>query len=296
MEENPAYHEDLAHEAPRLASVPKQRPQGLPEGYFDAFAERLMARIDAESELPAALAALPRQQPETPDGYFDQLQGRILDRIAAEDETAETQLHARVPQVQPALPVGYFEDLQGRVMDRIADEETATILGKLPQAQPSVPAGYFEQFEGRVMARVQTEAPVQAPAGGKLLRAGWWRQTRVWAAAAVLVLAATTTFLVLRRDAPITTETQYAEQAASAALKVQLASLEDDAVLHALKQTQVSDEEIFAVIGPEGVQDLEMGEAVEDDAAAEYLDKADLDDLDLQDLDLDQMDLSDINL
>lgn len=302
MEENPAYNEDLAHEAPRLASVPKQCPQGLPEGYFDAFAARLMARIDAESELPAALAALPRPQPETPTGYFEQLHDRVMDRIAAEDETAEAQLRAQVPSQQPSVPAGYFEGLQDRVMDRIADAEAATILGKLPQAQPSVPAGYFEQLEGRVMARVQADAPVQAPAGGKLVRAGWWRQTRVWAAAAVLVLAATTTFLVLRRDAPITSGTQYAdqsagvEQAASAALKVQLASLEDDAVLHALKQSQVSDEEIFAVMGADGVQALDIDQAVEKDAAADYLDKADLDDLDLEDIDLDQMDLSDINL
>jgi hypothetical protein len=296
MEENPAYHEDLAQDAPRLASVPQQRPQGLPEGYFDAFAERLMARIDAEGDLPTTLADLPRLTPSVPEGYFEQFQGRLLNRIAAEDEAAEAELLARVPKALPAVSEGYFAQLQDRVLDRIADQENADILARLPKEQPAVPAGYFDGLTARVMARVQADAPAQAPAGGKLVRTGWWKQTRVWAAAAVLVLAATTAFLVLRGDTPMATDTLAAEQAASAELKVQLASLEDDAVINALKQSQVSDEELFAVMGADATQDLEMGEAVEDDAAADYLDEADVDDLDLEDLNLDQMDLSDINL
>ena len=261
MEENQAYHEELAQEAPRLAAVPKMRPQGLPEGYLDAFAERLMRRISDEETAEVAaerLAALPLAQPEVPPAYFEQLEGRVFDRIAAED--------------------------------------AQRFLTRLPVSQPAVPAGYFEGLQDRVLARVQADAPTQAPVG-KRIGAGWWRTTRVWAAAAVLVLALTATLLVLRDQTPVTPSAdQLAEQQASAALKIQLASLEDDAVVTALNQSPVSDEEIFAVMGTTSVEDLELGEAVQDDAAADYLDQADVDDLDFEDLNLDQMDLSDINL
>jgi hypothetical protein len=276
--------------------VPLQRPQGLPEGYFDAFSERLMARI-ADEEASATLAALPHTQPALPVGYFDDLEDRVQARIIEEEAQASLQALSGLSKAAPALPPGYFDQLAGQVQARIADAQAADFLTQLPKVPSSVPEGYFETLEGRVIARVQAASPVQtASREGKRVQAGWWRPARIWAAAAVLVLALTTTLLVLRGSRPITPDTYAIEQSASAALKVQLASLENDAVVGALRQASVSDDEIFAVMGADGFQDLELGEAVQDDAAADYLDDANVDDLDLEGLDFDNVDLSDITL
>lgn len=54
MEENSTYQDDWKKEAPKLAGLKKDLPEGkVPEGYFEGFEERLMARI-AEEQKPAA--------------------------------------------------------------------------------------------------------------------------------------------------------------------------------------------------------------------------------------------------
>jgi len=52
-----------------------------PEGYFDSFNERLMARLHHE-QADNALSFLPKSDGfDTPDSYFDDLEKKVLDKI-----------------------------------------------------------------------------------------------------------------------------------------------------------------------------------------------------------------------
>jgi hypothetical protein len=60
---------------------------GLPEGYFDSFNQRLLARIEQEEELKEfpVLSAIPKTQAFiTPENYFDSIEQRINERIGQE--------------------------------------------------------------------------------------------------------------------------------------------------------------------------------------------------------------------
>lgn len=53
MKGDRSYQEDWEDEAPRLASLPKKRPEGVPDGYFERFPTEMMARLrglDAEGK------------------------------------------------------------------------------------------------------------------------------------------------------------------------------------------------------------------------------------------------------
>lgn len=135
-----------------------------PDGYFETFSSKLMARIEAEEELKEfpVLSALSKQSPFTiPDGYFNN----------AAECRAELAAYPQLGKIdKPAyLPVedAYFDAMQQQVLYKaeLADElKPYPVLHAIDKREPAwtVPVGYFEDLAGRVKERVHTGAIVPA--------------------------------------------------------------------------------------------------------------------------------------
>lgn len=141
-----------------------------PDGYFETFSSRLMARIEAEEEMRefAVLSAMSKSSPfKVPDNYFDNA-ADYSEELAAFPQLGKMNKPAYVP-----VEDQYFEAMQQQVLYKaeLADElKPYPALYAIGKRQPSlaVPAGYFEDLAGRVKERVHSNAAV--PVGGLLAR------------------------------------------------------------------------------------------------------------------------------
>jgi hypothetical protein len=99
------------------SSLPTARPENVysvPEGYFDAFADRVQTLI--------WLSSLPKEDPyKVPQGYFDDLADHIMDGIRNHPDyrTSREELAAISPLLESlnkrpvyAVPQGYFENFR----------------------------------------------------------------------------------------------------------------------------------------------------------------------------------------
>jgi len=82
--ENKIYKEILEI-APTLASLDKQNPFKVPEGYFSTLENRTLDAMDKKSVLAAS----------TPFGYFDNLSNKVLERVQSETEVKIIPLYKR---------------------------------------------------------------------------------------------------------------------------------------------------------------------------------------------------------
>jgi len=136
-----------------------------PDGYFETFSSKLMARIEAEEELKEfpALSALPKQSPFTvPGGYFDNA------AEYSEELAAYPQLGAMHKLAYQPIEDAYFEAMHQQVLYKagLADElKPYPLLHAIDKRQPAltVPVDYFEDLAGRIKERIHAGAA--APAG-----------------------------------------------------------------------------------------------------------------------------------
>jgi hypothetical protein len=124
MENKNIIQQELMETAPTLASISRQMPYALPEGYFD--------------ELPLMLlgAVVPKQANlSVPEGYFESLPAILLQKAKASQGTEEVELEESFPLLE-------------------------SIGKKMPY---HVPAGYFEQWEVPFPGREAPVIPISRP-------------------------------------------------------------------------------------------------------------------------------------
>ena len=81
---NKIYNE-IADIAPMLASLEKQNPFTVPEGYFSSLENRTLDAIDKKPMLTSS----------PPEGYFDTLSDRILDKVHKEEKVSIIPLYRK---------------------------------------------------------------------------------------------------------------------------------------------------------------------------------------------------------
>lgn len=141
-----------------------------PDGYFEAFSKKMMARIEAEEELKdfSALAAISKRSPFTvPGGYFENAADY------SEELTAYPQLGNIARPSYVPVDAAYFEAMQQQVLYKaeLAEElKPYPSLYAIDKRQPAlaVPADYFEDLAGHVKDRIHSRA--ETPVVGLLTR------------------------------------------------------------------------------------------------------------------------------
>jgi hypothetical protein len=175
-------------------------------------------------ELESSLAGLAAQNIySVPDGYFEGLAGQVLNRIKAMEATnAVEELGYLSPtlsniskQLPYIVPAGYFEGLEEKLMQTVRnsnDYQTATeeletlspLLSGLKKEMPySVPQGYFETLAADINTQAnKTETKIISIGSRK-----WFR----YAAAAVVVgVIATLSFMLINQDKVTADKDSYA--------------------------------------------------------------------------------------
>ncbi len=180
--------EELRSLSALVASISRQTPYEVPEGYFLTFPASVLLRVSK----PLTFSV--------PDGYFEGFAKGVLDRIKAGEAS-------KVPVNQPAadghadpdqlpailiqagrktpyyLPEGYFDEL-------------SPILTILREKTPySVPVGYFDGLVTQVMAEVvaktarQTAQPLAQPKVKPAAKVFSLASHRIWKYSAAAVVA-----------------------------------------------------------------------------------------------------------
>ncbi len=175
--------------------------------------------------------------------------------------------------------------------------EAPFLAGLDKEVDPEVPDGYFEELPTAVMARIRAmqaaekpmqvvSKPVAAPTPARILGL---RGSVFWSAAAGIVLLATVGIYFLTQNPAGTGGISSNLETETLA---QLSGLGTDEVIEDLGAASLNDEQLFAMLGPDG-HDAFEGEdhEVQRDDAYEYLQDVDLDAVDLQGLDIDLNDL-----
>ena len=181
-------------------------------------------------ELESSLAGLAAQNIySVPNGYFEGLAEQVLNRIRAmEVSNAAEELGYLSPilsniskQLPYAIPAGYFEGLEEKLLQTVRDSsdylhkesfgQTATeelvtlspLLSGLKKEMPySVPQGYFEN-----LADVKTKV---SKTETKVISLGTQKWFRYAAAAVVVGVIATLSFMLINRDKVTADEDSYA--------------------------------------------------------------------------------------
>ena len=138
-----------------LAGTPSQNVYSVPEGYFEAFASSVLARIHAENEKPF-LSELPKSNPyKVPAGYFDELAENVVKNIRnhpdylnsqEELETLSPLLSSLKKEPVFSVPENYFENFSVET-----NHKSAVFSG-----QPAKVVGMF----GRKMMRYAAAAVI----------------------------------------------------------------------------------------------------------------------------------------
>jgi hypothetical protein len=183
-------------------------------------------------ELESSLVGLAAQNIySVPDGYFEGLASQVLNRIKAMEATnAAEELGYLSPMLSNiankklpyTVPVGYFEGLEERLMQTVRDSndylhkesfgQTATeeletlspLLSGLKKEMPySMPQGYFENLATDINVQVnKPETKVVSMGSSK-----WFRYA---AAAMVIGVIATLSFMLLNKDKVTADKDSYA--------------------------------------------------------------------------------------
>lgn len=99
-------------DAPVLASISKDNPFTVPQGYFDTLSEQLTSRALIESKRIKDAEGF-----TVPEAYFSELNQRIQSRIAIES----TLIKNKDQGFQ--VPEGYFKTLNDRIQSRIGKKK-----------------------------------------------------------------------------------------------------------------------------------------------------------------------------
>ena len=137
--------EELMNISPLVGEIPPVHPYKVPEGYFEGFASRLIARIrsldtSVKEELEALsplLNSIDKKNPYTaPEGYFTELADNLVSGMKAIDfvkEELETPLLQDLKHRQVyTVPSGYFESFPSMLMKRIQSGKKTPVIRMQP--------------------------------------------------------------------------------------------------------------------------------------------------------------------
>ncbi len=137
--------EELTPISPLVAGIQPVPPYSVPEGYFDAFATKLLAQIStmdasAEAELKALsplLSSIDKKNPFTaPEGYFSELADNLVSGVKAIDfvkEELEAPILSDLKNRQVyTVPSGYFESFPSLLMQKIQSGKTGQVVKMRP--------------------------------------------------------------------------------------------------------------------------------------------------------------------
>ncbi|MFM2377164.1 MAG: hypothetical protein RLZZ165_2261 [Bacteroidota bacterium] len=166
-----------------------------------------------------------------------------------------------------------------------------------------VPKGYFEEMQACVLDRIRGMSPQPEESESSpdpRLELSRFSRTRIfelpifWSiVAGILFMVVIGAFFSGWRNDPAQ-GSEFANHSIQRETRLQLASLESHVVVAQLDPTFVTDEQLFAALGPEGEAAFNgTVPLVEQDDALEYLKGIYLDDIDLKNLEIDMKDLQD---
>lgn len=175
-----------------------KNPFSLPEGYFDSFAHKMMRKIEIAEELKEfkLLSSIDKKLPfVTPGNYFSENHASL--EIKAELSSYEKlSAVSRINVFE--VPPSYFDTSAEKIKNGI---EVSGELSAYPALQAiekhngfTVPQAYFEASAREISGRLAGENKT-----GTVLRIIFSRKT-MYAAAAVLVLAAGIYYFALQRN------------------------------------------------------------------------------------------------
>jgi len=159
-----------------LQGITKNPFSGVPAGYFDDLASRILDRVRSEaelSELSPLLAGIGKKMPfQAPEGYFKTLAARL---------PGGASFPGVVDAGQPLEP-------------GTGDPALSTRLAGLRSVTPyQAPGGYFEQFPDRMLAKARAAGTMEEQAApAKVVSIGrwqsWWKLPAVAVAASVILV------------------------------------------------------------------------------------------------------------
>ncbi|MBN9379558.1 MAG: hypothetical protein J0H74_02255 [Chitinophagaceae bacterium] len=200
--------EELGQLSMVIAGIPRQMPYEIPEGYFEAFPEKMLHLLTEPADTKdEVLNPGWGKEPvfSVPDGYFEGFAARMMDRIKAgttgmrqgeqaissptpaamearEELAGLSPLLSRIDKKMPyRAPEGYFDALEPAVQEENLSPLMAGLKGMTTY---QVPQGYFESLPEIISARVERskEASPAKVISMSRHRKAWWQ----YSAAAVV--------------------------------------------------------------------------------------------------------------
>jgi len=193
----------------------KNRLFELPSGYFETFADGLMARIKNESvqsvktELETLSPLISQLEKKNvfsiPENYFESFPEKLLIRLkaeqakdAAEELSILSPLLSQINKKTPfSTPAGFFEELPDnlihgmKAVELVNDEleNLSPMMSSLRNKQPyTVPVGYFDGLVENVLFRLKTEEKNQPAKVVAFKKRRQWLRYAVAAAVAGVIL------------------------------------------------------------------------------------------------------------
>lgn len=146
----------------------------VPEGYFEVLPDIVLSQIKLNSQTKNIEGF------KIPNNYFDSLSSKILSKINAKQ-------HLRLEDIPKVnifnLPDNYFENLEEQIIEKVS-------VSNLPKGNIfKVPVGYFESLPNRINSKIKQQ---QSGSVFKIIRS-----TKVWAAAASIVVLVGLAWLII---------------------------------------------------------------------------------------------------
>ena len=139
--------EELSQISPLVAGMGPGNPYSVPEGYFEAFAQKLMERIksnavDPKEELEGLsplLNSISRQVPyKMPEDYFNELSeqalvgAKAIDFVNEELENLSPLMNSLKGKKVYEVPEGYFESLADNILIEARKQKPAKVIAFRP--------------------------------------------------------------------------------------------------------------------------------------------------------------------
>ncbi len=160
---------ELKELAPTLASLERQNPFAVPEGYFQNLESAALERglaADELAEMAPKLSSMEKLRPfSVSDNFFGELHESVMLRATnrLEDDVPSTSINEITAQQAQVftVPEGYFNTLHQNILNSLKDVEEDIELATIQTDQItrkealSVPTGFFDQLHSNIMSKVK---------------------------------------------------------------------------------------------------------------------------------------------
>lgn len=208
-----------------VAGISPVNPYEVPVGYFEGLAERILARVKGDDELPGILREEVKLPYKVPVGYFENLSEEILKKIkAGEANTAQEELEILSPFLSQlnkdkklpfSTPVGYFDELtdnavSGAIAIEFVNDELENLSPLMNELKAinvyNTPADYFETLPAQLLEKAKQQS------SAKVVSISFGRKLMRYAAAAITISAIiTTAFFIFNKPGKTTGQGETAE-------------------------------------------------------------------------------------